>query len=328
MVESSMPVMSMNSSSSPAATNTNQMIMAKFLGFLHQLTGGADDGSSMMAVTAALNGVGLALQIPAICSFAADCKSWQLRGGGGAKAQGFLSEDCRRERSRSTTPSSDVKQHCHDEHVRVVVRPRCAVLAVHLVDLLAVVAGVGAPPAEQHEVVEDLGVLVQAHDGEERVEDLDHLVDHLRPLLPLLVVGMVESSMPVMSMNSSSSPAATNTNQMIMAKFLGFLHQLTGGADDGSSMMAVTAALNGVGLALQIPAICSFAADCKSWQLRGGGAGSVDDHHRQAGAARATGVRKGGEGTHGLIPQVGALLHGDVARARSLPSYSSHSLVA
>ncbi|EEE61585.1 hypothetical protein OsJ_15969 [Oryza sativa Japonica Group] len=45
-----------------------------------------------------------------------------------------------------------MKQHCHDEHVRVVVRPRCAVLAVHLVDLLAVVAGVGAPPAEQHEV--------------------------------------------------------------------------------------------------------------------------------------------------------------------------------
>ncbi|BAS90747.1 Os04g0590500 [Oryza sativa Japonica Group] len=130
-----------------------------------------------------------------------------------------------------------MKQHCHDEHVRVVVRPRCAVLAVHLVDLLAVVAGVGAPPAEQHEVVEDLGVLVQAHDGEERVEVLDHLVDHLRPLLPLLVVGMVESSMPVMSMNSSSSPAATNTNQMIMAKFLGFLHQLTGGADDGSSMV-------------------------------------------------------------------------------------------
>ncbi len=43
--------------------------------------------------------------------------------------------------------------------------------------------------------------------------------------------------MPVMSMNSSSSPAATNTNQMIMAKFLGFLHQLTGGADDGSSMV-------------------------------------------------------------------------------------------
>lgn len=39
--------------------------------------------------------------------------------------------------------------------------------------------------------------------------------------------GMAESSMPVMSMNSISSPAATNASQMIMAKFSGFLHQLT-----------------------------------------------------------------------------------------------------
>jgi len=80
--------------------------------------------------------------------------------------------------------AGDVQQDDHDEHVRSVVRARGAVLAVHLPDLLAV--AVGAPPEEQHQVVEDLGVLVQAHDGEERVEDL---VDHLRPLLAPLVVG-------------------------------------------------------------------------------------------------------------------------------------------
>ena len=52
-----------------------------------------------------------------------------------------------------------MKQHCHDEHVHAVVRPRRAILAVHLVDILAVVAGAGAPPEEQHEVVEDLDML-------------------------------------------------------------------------------------------------------------------------------------------------------------------------
>ena len=52
-----------------------------------------------------------------------------------------------------------MKQHCHDEHVRAVVRPRRAVLAIHLADLLAVIASAGAPPEEQHEVVEDLDVL-------------------------------------------------------------------------------------------------------------------------------------------------------------------------
>nr|ACR36940.1 unknown [Zea mays] len=80
--------------------------------------------------------------------------------------------------------AGDVQQGHDEEHVRPVVRARGAVLAVHLPDLLAV--AVGAPPEEQHQVVEDLGVLVQAHDGEERVEDL---VDHLRPLLAPLVVG-------------------------------------------------------------------------------------------------------------------------------------------
>ena len=38
--------------------------------------------------------------------------------------------------------------------------------------------------------------------------------------------GMALSSMPVMSMNSRSRPAATNASQMIIAKFSGFLHQL------------------------------------------------------------------------------------------------------
>jgi hypothetical protein len=80
--------------------------------------------------------------------------------------------------------AGDVEQGHHDEHVRAVARARGAVPAVHLPDLLAV--AVGAPPEEQHQVVEDLGVLVQAHDGEERVQDL---VDHLRPLLAPLVVG-------------------------------------------------------------------------------------------------------------------------------------------
>uniref|UniRef100_A0A453I9V7 Uncharacterized protein n=1 Tax=Aegilops tauschii subsp. strangulata TaxID=200361 RepID=A0A453I9V7_AEGTS len=86
--------------------------------------------------------------------------------------------------------AGDVQQRHHDQHVGAVARRHWgSLLAVHLADGLAV--AVGAPPEEQHQVVEDPGVLVQAHDGEERVEDL---VDHLRPLLAPVVLrdGVVE----------------------------------------------------------------------------------------------------------------------------------------
>ncbi|BAT07773.1 Os09g0371400 [Oryza sativa Japonica Group] len=70
----------------------------------------------------------------------------------------------------------------------------------------------------------------------------------------------------------------------------------------------------------------------RRWQRRRGGGDCVDDDHRQAGAARAAGVREGGEGraacavvpghgragAHGLVPLVGALLHGNVAGARGV----------
>ncbi|GJN31210.1 hypothetical protein PR202_gb19575 [Eleusine coracana subsp. coracana] len=80
--------------------------------------------------------------------------------------------------------AGDVEQRHHHEHVRAVAGARGAVLAVHLPHLVPVAAGsLEAPAKEQHEVVEDLGVLVQAHDGEERVQDL---VGHLRPPLARL----------------------------------------------------------------------------------------------------------------------------------------------
>uniref|UniRef100_A0A0D3F9E5 Uncharacterized protein n=1 Tax=Oryza barthii TaxID=65489 RepID=A0A0D3F9E5_9ORYZ len=124
--------------------------------------------------------------------------------------------------------AGDVKQHCHDEHVRVVVRPRRAVLAVHLVDLLAVVAGAGAPPEEQHEVVEDLGML-------------DCWYRHM----------MVKSAL---------------RNWLITS-------------------MAVTAALNGLGLALQIPTIYTFVADSFDGTSR---VGTVEaERHNAVSLARA-----------------------------------------
>lgn len=50
-----------------------------------------------------------------------------------------------------------------------LVRLITPVLAVNLPEFRHVIA---APPAEEHEVVEPLGVLVETHEGEEAVEDL------------------------------------------------------------------------------------------------------------------------------------------------------------
>uniref|UniRef100_A0A8R7REQ0 Uncharacterized protein n=1 Tax=Triticum urartu TaxID=4572 RepID=A0A8R7REQ0_TRIUA len=72
-------------------------------------------------------------------------------------------------------------QEEHDDRHVEALAPDApgAVLAVHGPELSDV--GGGAPPEEEREMVAESRVLVDAHDGEERVE---HLVGHLRPPPP------------------------------------------------------------------------------------------------------------------------------------------------
>lgn len=64
-------------------------------------------------------------------------------------------------------------------HMLPLVGLAGAVLAVHLPELVHVA---GSPPAEEGQVVEPPWVLVQAHEGEESVQDL---IVHLKPCVSL-----------------------------------------------------------------------------------------------------------------------------------------------
>lgn len=76
-----------------------------------------------------------------------------------------------------------MEQHDYDRNVDALVRSPCRGLAVRHPELDGVLL---LPSPQDDKVVRDPGVLIQAHDGEERVEDLVH---DLGPSLPLRATG-------------------------------------------------------------------------------------------------------------------------------------------